>query len=194
MAGGALPSQQYSLSPPPGEAFLALWKTGKSQLEKLLKEGQKPPKESLEGWKFRGLNVGLGAKLIRRQKFIKCFYTKDLGYGSVLTGHNFVAEQNKPEEEYLIKKRKGQDRREGFYVIEDARLNPRYQKYPHAALINYKRADNVWYEPAGLLRDYLVQPYPDNPDLLLGKAYLFIGPLEILAGFFVLERHEKMNV
>jgi hypothetical protein len=39
-----------------------------------------------------------------------------------------------------------------------------------------------------VLRDYVVQPDPRNPDVLLGKAFLAIGPMRFYSNFFVLER------
>jgi hypothetical protein len=39
-----------------------------------------------------------------------------------------------------------------------------------------------------LLRDYLVQPYAQNPDLLLGKAYFAFGSRRVFSNFFVIER------
>ena len=39
-----------------------------------------------------------------------------------------------------------------------------------------------------MLRDYLVQVDPANPDLFLGKAYDALGPLRMPTNFFILER------
>jgi hypothetical protein len=56
-------------------------------------------------------------------------------------------------------------------------------------LLDYGLGGNGPFGPP--LRDYIVQVYPDNADLLLGKAYLALGPLRIPAGFFILERLKK---
>jgi hypothetical protein len=34
---------------------------------------------------------------------------------------------------------------------------------------------------------------PENPDLLLGKAYMEVGPITSVAGFFVAERLRKVT-
>jgi hypothetical protein len=53
-------------------------------------------------------------------------------------------------------------------------------------LLDYGLGGNGLFGPP--LRDYIVQVYPDDPDLLLGKAYLAFGSLRIPVSFFVLQR------
>ena len=55
-------------------------------------------------------------------------------------------------------------------------------------LLNYGKGGNAAFDPTQVLRDYVVQVDPKNPDLLLGKAYGAIGPLHIPTNFFILER------
>jgi len=43
------------------------------------------------------------------------------------------------------------------------------------------------------LRDYVVQPDPADPDLLLGKAYLALGPFRVPSNFFVIERLRRTS-
>ena len=64
--------------------------------------------------------------------------------------------------------------------------------YPRALLLNYDCPRTPFWNPSSLLRDYLVQPYADNPDLLLGKAYgaLPLGR-RLFVSFFVLERSNR---
>ena len=59
-------------------------------------------------------------------------------------------------------------------------------RYPNALLLDYSLGANGLFGPP--LRDYIVQVYPDNPDLLLGKAYLALFGLRIPTNYFVLER------
>ena len=49
-----------------------------------------------------------------------------------------------------------------------------------------------WVEALPVL-EYLVQQSPDDPDLLLGKAYAAIGPIRIPLNFFVLKRRRKVE-
>ncbi len=185
--------QSFNPSPKASEALLKLWKSKPSHLGEVMKEGLTPSRASLEGWNFRGINVGLPARLVGRRKFIKSFYPKEYGYGHFLTGHNILVEQNAPEDEYVKKVKNDTPVVQGFYLIERAKGNPWWHKYPQATLLNYGKGDNAWHELARALRDYLVQPYPDNPDILLGRAYFAFGPLTLPAGYFVLERLEKAD-
>ena len=63
--------------------------------------------------------------------------------------------------------------------------------YLHALLLDYGRG-NPWYDPSRQLRDYLVRCVPGSDDLLLGKAYMALGPWRIPATFFLLERHRPL--
>jgi len=170
------------------EKALKLWGSKNSHLKSLMANSQKPDKASLEGLEFLGLNVGFLSGLIGRRKFIKTFYMKSYGYGRFFTGNNFIVQQNKPTDEYVLIRKNDQPIPEGYFLVEYAGLNNRWHRFPQSALLNYGRADNAWYELPGLLRDYLVQPYPDNPNILLGMAYIALGPLTLPGGFFILER------
>ena len=83
----------------------------------------------------------------------------------------------------------------GWYETRAVDLAEPDGKYPNAALINYAASDkNPVIDPTRLLRDYLVQVYPDNPDLYLGKAFLAFGPLRLFVSYFVLERHNPSEL
>ena len=170
---------------------LALWQKSVAELEQLLKDGSRPTLKQLEGYNFRCLNLGFMLKLIGAQKFIKSFYSIDYHYGSMLTGHNIVVKRGKPEVAYEKVFKDGRSKVQGVYLVEAENTN--YKKYPNTTLLHYGRGDNPWWQPAKRLRDYLAQPYADNPDLLLGKAYFSLGPFEVFGGFFVLERLEKIE-
>ena len=64
--------------------------------------------------------------------------------------------------------------------------------YLHALLIDYGQGGNPLYDPSRYLRDYLVRCVPGSDDLLLGKAYMAIGPWRMPASFFMLERHRPI--
>lgn len=182
----------YKLLATASDECLALWKKKTSELEALMKSGSQPTPQQLDGYRFRGLNVGFGPKLLGIQKFIKCFFMKDYGYGAMMTGNNFVVKQNAAQAEYITVQKKGRDKVQGYYLVENASGNERWNEYPNAALLHYGRGNNAWWDPAAKLRDYLVQPYSDNPNLLLGKAYFSVGPFKIKGGYFILERLSKL--
>ena len=169
--------------------YLELWKSGTKKLEHYMSIGSMPSMRHLDGWRFRCLNVGPTAKLLGIQKFIKCFYNVDYHFGSMLTGHNISVEQNAPSDINEKKMKNGVHKIQGYYLVESENRN--FNKYQNAALLHYGRADNHWWEPAKRLRDYLVQPFADNANILLGKAFFAIGPFQVFGGYFVLERLEK---
>jgi hypothetical protein len=82
----------------------------------------------------------------------------------------------------------------GFFIV--SRVDPAGTEnlYPKAALLNYgSSARNFVLRPERVLRDYLIQPDPSNPDLMLGKAYLALAGCRIASNFFVLERLRKTD-
>ena len=42
-----------------------------------------------------------------------------------------------------------------------------------------------------VLRDYLVTPDASQPDILLGKAFMQLGPFRLFSNYFVVERLRK---
>ena len=70
-------------------------------------------------------------------------------------------------------------------------LDPRARDhlYPRAILLDYGASPR---NPPGAverrLRDYVVQPDPANPNLLLGKAYFAFGNCRLASNFFIIGR------
>lgn len=79
-----------------------------------------------------------------------------------------------------------------FYRVYRVRPEERDNLYPHAILMNCGLPRNGLH-PVRMLRDYLVQPDPDNPDLYLGKSYFAVGPLRLAPTFFLLERYKRIE-
>ena len=63
--------------------------------------------------------------------------------------------------------------------------------YLHALLLDYGKGGNKPWDPMAAIRDYIVQVDPESPDLLLGKAYIALGPLRVHTNYFILERHRR---
>jgi len=159
---------------------LDLWRLNSSTLKEFMNKGTEPSRPSLNGYLFRGLNVGFLARLIGRRKFIKSF--------NILLGNNFMVKQNDPDEEYIKLFEDGVPIPEGYFFIESAEDNRKWNHYQDATFLDYGKGNNKWYEPAKLLRDYLVQPFPGNKEILLGHAYFAIFGFKVPFTFFVLER------
>jgi hypothetical protein len=60
-------------------------------------------------------------------------------------------------------------------------------------LLDYGRGGNPPLDPTRALRDYLVRVDRGSDLLLIGKAYLALGPLRVPVAFFVMERASKID-
>ena len=154
------------------------------ELWKLFRQGQTPDFAKLQGWEFRGWNVPWFTKLIGIQKFQKGFYRKD---GQTPFGYNIPQKQNGAGQPWECRPSNDSPKRFGFYSVKKVEPNAVENKHPHALILNYADGNNSLFEGA-FLRDYIVQPDPDNDDLYLGVAYTALGPARIMPSFFVIER------
>jgi len=155
------------------------------ELEKVFVRGATPDLDALAGWEFRGINhLPLNAlpvaNLVGIKKFLKGFYRTEDG---TVMGYNSPVKNNVLDGRWHVAAK-----RFGFYEVYPVDPTARDNAYLHAVLLDYSKGDNPALDPSQLLRDYLVQVDPANPDLYLGKAYGAIGPLRIHTNFFILER------
>ena len=153
------------------------------ELERLLVRGETPDPDALAGWEFRGANNPAWARLAGIKKFMKGFY-KDVD--GRLWGYNMPVKQTRLSMPWELKHPE-KPNRFGFYRVEAVDPESRDNAYLHALLLDYGRGGNGL-NPAGVLRDYLVRVERGSDDLLLGKAYVAVGPLRVPTSFFVLER------
>ena len=180
------------------------------KLEAVLAAGVAPSFSSVAGFEFRGWNVfgdvmskGVGT-VMGIQRFAKGFFVRG---GTVAIGGTADVDALPFIEGYNVKiKRGGRDdpwagipndehpTRHGYYRVfqpeSDGVKQPgRKGRHPQALYLDYSLGDpKPGLLDGGGLRDFVVQVSPANPDLLLGKAYMTIGPIESVAGFFVVER------
>lgn len=155
-----------------------LGRTPRRALERLFAAGSLPDIDGLVGWEFRGFIPWVPAKAVRFQKFVKGFFRSPDTPSGCAEGYNLFCSQRDW-------RRRG--RRHGFYRIE-----PATGKFEGALLFDYAASErNSSANPERLFRDFVVHPDPDNEDLLLGKAFLKIGPL-VPTAFFVLERDREV--
>lgn len=153
-----------------------------SELEHLINYGERPDWKSLEGFLFKGANITFPGQLLF-PRFAKGFFTEN---GKSM-GYNVPVERGSIAEPYHTKPR-DKPKPFGFYEVRPLEVGGKWARYPTAVMLDYSKGGN--WGPERLLRDYLVQVEPNNPDLLLGKAYLDLG-VWVSAGFFVLERWGK---
>jgi hypothetical protein len=163
-------------------------------LEAIMERGAAPPFEDLLGFEFDGWNVGLVAGGFGfNRKFRKGFYQgppRDSGPEPFIQGYNIPMHQDGAQKPHRAIPSDEQPRRFGFYRVYAASQNPRFRRYPGALLLDYSLGGNGFSPPA-LLRDYLVQVHPGSSELLLGKAYVALGPISFVGGFFVLHKSRR---
>jgi len=162
------------------------------ELEEIFRQGKTPEFKNLIGWEFRGYNVPYITEILGFRKFKKGFFVGpgQSPEGAEIMGYNVLVLQNGFFGKWIALPDENYPKRYGFYLVYKVRPEEPDNKYPNALLLNYGKAKNGLH-PARFLRDYLVQPDPDNPDLYLGKAYFALGPLRVFPSFFVLERYNQ---
>jgi hypothetical protein len=176
-------------------SYVSLAKASDKDLEFVFRSGSAPALESLAGYEFKGYNTPFITQIMGFRKFKKGFF---VGPGQAvesgeISGYNVVVEQNGLEEPWIAKPSDQNPKRHAFYRVYRVRKSERDNLYPNALLLNYGLGGNEFWNPAGLLRDYLVQVEPENKDLLLGKAYFALGPARVFPSFFILERYNESN-
>ena len=169
----------------PSQAQLALEQTPMRELEKIFQRGTMPSLDDLVGWEFRGVNhLPLNflpvAQIVGIKKFVKGFFKTEDGR---VMGYNRPVGRNALDGRWHVA-----DKKFGYYEVAPVDATARDNKYLHAVLLNYGKGGNPALDPTQVLRDYVIQVDPNNPDLLLGKAYGAFGPLRIPTNFFILER------
>jgi len=160
------------------------------ELRAVLAQGTTPDPDALAGWEFRGYNVAPMSEVLRIRKFKKGFY-RDEGTPEMLRGYNVKVKQNGYQNPWVPIMRDGEPVRHALFGVYPPRAGSRDAAHMNALLIDYSQGQHAPWDPSRVLRDYLVQVAPENPDLYLGTAYLALGMLRVPAGFFVAERYNE---
>ncbi|MFH1130976.1 MAG: hypothetical protein V1754_06550 [Pseudomonadota bacterium] len=171
--------------------YETICRSDKGTLERLLSEGFAPALESLRGWEFRGYNVNPGTAILGFRKFKKGFFA-DPDNSTFLKGYNVKVVQNCLQEPWVEKRKDGNAIRHSYYEVYPVRAAGPDNLYLNSLFLNYGIAGKPVWDPSCTIRDYLVQVSEKNENLLLGKAYVALGSVRIVGGFFVLERHNEI--
>ena len=158
-------------------------------LERLLVGGETPALAGLVGYEYRGYNLAPQLALLGIRKFIKAFFVTPAG---AIYGCNTPVMQNGLTGPWCARPAEAAPRRYAFFRVAPVAAAARDNAYLHAPLLDYGRGGNPLYDPSRFLRDYLVRCIPRSDDLLLGKAYLALGPARVAATFFLLERRRPL--
>jgi len=176
--------------------FVSLCLAEDRHLERVLRCGVRPDPAQVAGWEWKGYATTQLSLLLGRAKFKKGF----LAEGSRgappngLTGYNVSCYPNTLGEPWIEKTRAGAPMRHGWFDAYPVTLSERDDRYPNALLLNYGTTpDNLTFDPERALRAYVTQVYPDTANLLLGKAYVALGPTRLPLTYFALERHNEAS-
>lgn len=169
--------------------FFELANANNTELEAIFQWAAAPNFSRLAGFEWRGVNTSWMPRLLGLQKFIKGFYYD----GQQPAGYNVKVRQNGLAGDWIEGTSPGKPRRFGFYRVDPVGGTGPDRLYPQALLLNYGASPyNAPFKIERLLRDYLVQPDSDQPDVLLGKAYFALGPARLPSNFFILERLSRV--
>lgn len=169
--------------------LLDLTRLPPSQLEAILRYGERPDFAALDGWIFRGTNlVPPGSWLF--PKFAKGFFTETRNGKTRTMGYNVPCARGPLDEPWKLLPDPARMKPFGFYEVRPVELGERIGYYPGTLLLDYGKGQNGL-DPSRQLRDYLVQVEPGNKDLYLGRAFFSLGPVWADAGYFALERLQK---
>ncbi len=156
-----------------------------AELEGRLASGALPDAEGLCGWEFYGYNTGAMAGPLGIRKFKKAFYRRPQGRTPV-GGYNCKVRPTPLEGPWENGGPGGAY--QGYYDVKPAAAGERVARHPNALYLDYGADPSNSLFAGSFLRDFLVQPDPAEPEVLLGKAYAKVGPLVLPVSFFVLQR------
>ncbi|MBM4280464.1 MAG: hypothetical protein FJ137_06775 [Deltaproteobacteria bacterium] len=168
------------------------------ELDAVLAAGATPRFSDLIGFEFRGWNVfgdplaATVGTVMGIQRFAKGFFHRGAGApddAPYIEGYNVKIERGGSDEPWANKGGGAPIRHSFFRVLRAGEGDERRGRNQQALLLDYSKGDPRpgFFDGSGL-RDFVVHPDPDIRDLLLGKAYMHIGPLANVAGYFVAER------
>lgn len=179
------------------ETALSLWAMDSAQLEALWASSSAPDPDVLRDHIYLGINEGklldwMAAAGIGFQRFAKVYYDDKQGQ---LSGHNFMVPQGGDEGGPYCLIRTGDAptyKMQGYFAVTLASDNRTWNHHDDAVLLDYGARRHLnGLDPAGLLRDYVVQPF-ESSDILLGRAYLAL-PFQPTVGYFVLQRATSLS-
>ena len=159
-----------------------------SELFLIMRRGETPDFDRMQGWEYKGFNRPGYLKLLGIQKFVKGFYRDATGMS---WGYNEPVVQNGPDGAWLARPCPERPKRFAFYRVR--KVDPREidHWYLAALLLDYGQGPNHRLDPSRFLRDYLVRVEPGSDDLLLGAASVALGPARVPTNFFLLERYRQ---
>ena len=166
-------------------AFDRLVASDDQTLDELFTSSPPPAFDTLVGFQWRGYNTDPNLRYLGLKKFIKAFFRAEHGD----EGCNVKVFQNALTEPWRPRTRAGKVDAFAFYLVGPQTARTRLVRNSSALLIDYAASPrNPVYHVERTIRDYVVQPFGDDRDVMLGRAYVGVGSLRMASSFFVIHR------
>ena len=157
--------------------FRALAGQSPDELDAVMRRGETPDVDRLVAGEYRGANTARWASALKMQQFVKGFERRPDGR---LFGYNRRVAQDGSWAE--------PGKRFAFFEVRPVDPEARDNHYLQALLLDYGAGEGSRLDPARPIRDYLVRVEPGSDELLLGRAFVALGPWRPSPTYFVLER------
>jgi hypothetical protein len=169
----------------PSAEYKELARRPRRELERVLVRGETPSVDALTGYEYGGWNSPPHMAVLGIRKFIKGFF----GTGDDRRfGYNTPTRQDGLDHGWSPRPSASEPRRFAFFSVIPVDPEGRDNRYLHALLLDYGRGSNRIADVSRIIRDFLVRVEPGSDELLLGKAYLALGPARVFSNFFLLQR------
>ncbi len=166
--------------------YEALTKKSDRELDAIFAASPAPSPRALVGYEWRGFNTPRFTRLLGIQKFIKGFFEVERADGTKhVEGYNLRVPQNGIHGPWTAQPSPDAPAAFGFFTVTQPKPSENLLDYGASQRNRWWRIDDVVMK---VLRDYLVTPDPAHPDILLGKAYMQLGPFRIFSNYFVIEK------
>jgi hypothetical protein len=166
-------------------AFDRLASSDDQTLDKLFASSPPPVFDALVGYRWRGYNTDPNLRYLGLKKFIKAFFRAEHGD----EGCNIKVFQDAITEPWRPRTRRGKIDAFAFYLVRPQSARTRLARNGSALLIDYGASSrNPIYHVERTILDYLVQPFAEDPDVMLGRAFVGFGRMRMASSFFVLHR------
>src|SRR5215217_3340770 len=160
----------------PSTEYRDLARRSRSELERVLVRGDTPSADALTGCEYGGWNRPPHLGFLGIRKFIKGFFrTEDDRH----FGYNTPARQDGLDHGWSASPSAEEPKRFAYYRVTPVDTEGRDNRYLHALLLDYSRGGNATLDVSRVIRDFLVRVEPGSDELLLGKAYLALGPARL---------------
>lgn len=165
--------------------FERLARADDATLDRLFATAAAPSFDELVGHEWLGFNTDPLLARLGLRKFTKAFFRADHGD----EGCNIKIWQDGLDAPWRPRLLRNAVDTFAYYLVRQQDERTRLPRNQGALVIDYAASPrNPPWHIERIIRDYLVRPVADEPDVMLGRAFLGVGRARVASTFFVLER------